>query len=160
MSEEKTFTIAQAHKFFGANCFNETWTLIEKKDRTAEEDELMVHTTHASFYHWSKHGEPVNFARGNWQLARVYSILGRGEPALRYAKLSLDICVRNRIEDFDLAFGYEAVARAYAVLGNSDAAKDFLSKAKDAGQKIKDKDDRDYFFNDLASEPKIVGNAK
>ena len=36
---------------------------------------------------------------------------------------------------------------------DANAALDFIARARDAGQKIADKDDRDYFFSDLAKEP-------
>ena len=58
--------------------FNYTWTLIEKADRTPAEIDEMIHAAHASRYHWSKAGTTVNLGRGEWQVARVYAVLGRG----------------------------------------------------------------------------------
>ena len=96
-----------------ASLFNHVWDLMEKKNRTIEENDRMIHAAHASRYHWAN-GEPVNLARGEWQVSRVYSIQGRSEPALYHARRSLQICKDNRIGDFDLAFAYEAIARASA----------------------------------------------
>ena len=62
--------------------FNHVWTLLEKTDRTPMQDDEMLHAAHASRYHWGEVGEPVNFARGEWQCSRVYAVLGRAEPAL------------------------------------------------------------------------------
>ena len=87
MSEEKDL-----HRKFAVNCFNGTWDLIEKKDRTPEDDTDMIHMAHASRYHWGQIGTPLNFARGDWQISRVYAILGQGENALTYAKSSLHHC--------------------------------------------------------------------
>ena len=60
--------------------FNYTWTLLENPDRTKEQDDEMLHAAHASRYHWGEVGEAVNLSRGEWQVSRVYSVLGRAEP--------------------------------------------------------------------------------
>ena len=46
----------------------------------------MIHAAHASRYHWSQVGEPVNVAHGEWQCSHVYAALGRAEPALHHAR--------------------------------------------------------------------------
>jgi hypothetical protein len=40
------------HRALGAALFNTTWELIGKQDRSAADDDLLVHTAHASCYHW------------------------------------------------------------------------------------------------------------
>ncbi len=65
--------------------FNETWTLLETEDRTHDQDERMIHAAHASRYHWEQAGGPEQLAVGDWQVSRVYSVLGRPEPALHHA---------------------------------------------------------------------------
>jgi hypothetical protein len=137
------------HRKFAVNCFNLTWTLLDKKDRTKEEDDKMVHAAHASRYHWGEIGKPVHFERGEWQISRVYSILKRSEPALYHARRCLEICKKNNIGDFDIAFAYEAMTRAHAITGNITECEKYLQLAKDAGEQIKKKEDRDYFFSEL-----------
>ena len=68
-----------------ATIFNHVWDLLEKPDRSLAEDDEMLHGAHASRYHWGVAGEPVHWARGEWQCARVYAVLGRAEPALHHA---------------------------------------------------------------------------
>ncbi len=77
---------AETHRALGVGLFNRAWELMETADRTAEQDDELIHTAHASRYHWMFAGEPVRLARGEWQCARVYSTLGRGEPALWHAR--------------------------------------------------------------------------
>ena len=55
----------------------------------------------------------------------------------------------NNIEDFDLAFAHEAVARASALAGNKKDYEKHFKLANEAGEKIKEKGDREYFFEDL-----------
>ena len=83
----------------------------------------------------------------------MYAVLDRPEPALYYAHHCLAICQAEGIGDFDLAFAYEALARANAAGGNQDQAQHYLQLAQEAGELIKKKDDRQYFFDELATVP-------
>lgn len=139
------------HRACGKALFNHVWTLLEKPQRTAAEDDEMVHACHAMHLHWSKVGEPVNFARAEWQLSRVYSVLGRAEPALHHATRCLEICREHAIGDFDLAFAHEALARAHAVAGNLAEARRHVERAEEAGKAIADEEDRQLLVTDLAT---------
>ena len=46
--------------------FNGVWRLLEKEDRTVEEDDRMLHMAHASRYHWEQVGTAANLSRGEW----------------------------------------------------------------------------------------------
>jgi len=153
MVEEEKFTMQECHKKFAVDFFNLVWSLLDKKDRTKEEDDKMVHAVHASRFHWGEVGSAVNIARGEWQISRVYSVLNMPESALHHAKRCLEICKENIIGDFDLAFAYEAMARAYAVAGEKSEVEKYIKLAKEAGEKIKEKEDSDLFFSDLETVP-------
>ena len=96
--ERKSSLSAEEERAVAADCFNGAWTLLEKNDRTPDEDALMAHMAHASTYHWSNVGEAVHQVRGEWQCSRVYAVLGRAEPALHHAKRALEICQRAGIQ--------------------------------------------------------------
>jgi hypothetical protein len=83
----------------------------------------------------------------------VYSVLGRAEPALYHARHVVSICERHGIGDFDLAFGYEALARAYAVAGDAAESGRWLVRARDAAAGIADAEDRGLVLADLATIP-------
>jgi hypothetical protein len=131
--------------------FNFVWTLLEKPDRTAEDSDTMIHAAHASRYHWSLVGDAVNLARGEWQVSRVYSVLGRAEPARWHAQRCLDICQDHGIGDFDIAYAWEALARAAKVAGQDDEVNRYLAKARAAAVSIKEEDDRQQFNSDMAT---------
>jgi hypothetical protein len=137
------------HEKFAKDLFNLTWSLLDKKDRTKEEDDKMIHAAHASRYHWGEVGTPTNLERGEWQISRVYSVLKRSEPALYHAKRCLEICKENKIGDFDIAFAYEGMARAHAIGGQKAECKKYVDLAKKAGEQIKEKGDREYFMGEL-----------
>lgn len=149
MVEEKKYSERECHKKFAVDCFNLVWTLMDKKDRTKDEDDRMVHAAHCSRFHWGETGTPVEFERGEWQISRVYTVVKRPESALYHAERCLKICQENNIGDWDIAFAYEAMARAYATAGQRAECKKYIELANDAGEQIKDKGDRDYLFSEL-----------
>lgn len=141
--------LEKLHKKLAIDNFNKTWDLIDLTDRTKDQDIEMIHTAHASLFHWLQIGTPLNFARGEWQVSRVYNLLGMGESALLHGRKSLDLCLANNIEDFDLAFGYETVARAYKNLGDIDNQKLYYDKALKASENISKQDDKDYTLSEI-----------
>jgi DNA-binding transcriptional MerR regulator len=136
-----------------AALFNRVWTLLEQENRTEAEDAEMIHAAHASTYHWMQIGQPVNRARGEWQCSRVYAVLGRPEPALFHAQKVLDICQREGIADFDLAFAYEALARACALGGDTGEARRWAELARAACEQVAEDDDREIVIADLETLP-------
>jgi hypothetical protein len=138
---------------FAKNLFNLTWSFLDKKDRTKEDNDKMINAAHASHYHWMEIGTPLEFERGEWQISRVYSVLNMPESALYHAKRCLEVCQVNKYGDFDIAFAYEGMARANAVAGNKTECKKYIELAKKAGEQISSKEDRDYFFNELKTVP-------
>ncbi|MBN2048074.1 MAG: hypothetical protein JW750_09545 [Anaerolineaceae bacterium] len=137
------------HKQLAVELFNHTWDLMDKTDRTQEEVDEMIHSAHASRYHWQQVGTVLNLARGEWQISRVYALIGRGEPCAYHARRCLDLTLENQLGDFDRAFAYEAMARASALLNNEDAKARFLQLARESADEIVEQDDRDYFLSEL-----------
>jgi DNA-binding transcriptional MerR regulator len=131
--------------------FNHVWTLMETTDRTPEQTDEMIHAAHASRYHWGNVGDASNRARGEWQVSRVYAVLGRGEPALWHATRCLAICDENGIGDWDLGFAYEALARASRVSGDLAGRDRYLAEARTAATQIKEDEDRQLLDADLAT---------
>jgi len=142
------------HRAIGIELFNQTWALMGKQERTVDEDDAMLHMAHASAHHWRAEGSGAtanNLARSEWQVSRVYSVLGRAEPAGHHARRCLEICQANGIGDWDLAFAYEALARAASVSGDLDAARRWAEQAREVD--IAEDEDRDLLLTDLATIP-------
>ena len=149
MAEEKKYTEKEAHKKFAVDCFNLVWNLMEKKDRTKADDDMMIHAAHASRFHWGEIGTPVNLERGEWQISRMYTVLNKPQSALYHAKRCMEICKENNIEDWDIAFAYEAMARAHATAGQKTECKNYVELAIKASEHIKEKGDKDYLLSEL-----------
>lgn len=147
----------EVHRRLGIDLYNYVWTFIEKPDRTPDEDDEMLHATHASVWHWSKAGTTANLARGEWQVARVYSILGRGSEALFHAGRCLTYLERaeaaGETEDWDRAGASEGMARALAVSGDRAGAAAWKEKALAALDLIDNPLDRGHIEQDIATLP-------
>lgn len=142
-------------RLLAAQLFNETWRLLELEGRSRDDDDRMIHTAHASRYHWGQVPgvTPAHLARGEWQISRVYAVLGRPEPALHHARRVLDLCQENGIGDWDLAFAYEALARAHAVAGDTAQARHYSDQALSAAQHIAEDGERELVLADLETIP-------
>jgi DNA-binding transcriptional MerR regulator len=140
------------HRRIGVDLFNETWTLMERTDRSPEDDLAMLHTAHASAYHWSMavHG-PEHRARSEWQISRVHTVLGQPEAARYHAEACLRICEEHGIGDWDVAFAHEALARAAMLAGDRATMDDHLERARELGELIADPEDRVLLEQDLAT---------
>jgi hypothetical protein len=153
--EEKKYTIDEAHKFFAIELNQFTWSLLSNPERTSEENEMMIHSAHASHYHWLRAGVKVNEQRGEWMISRVYSTLNIPGRAIFHAERCKKITEEcpNDMSDFDLAYADEAMARAYACNGNHEESNKYYNLAKDKGGRITDKESKEIFTGDLNSEP-------
>lgn len=94
---------------------------------------------------------PKNWAVGEWQIARVYTLLGRTEPALHHARRSLQICEEHGVGDFPLAYAHEGLARAYAAARDWDAAARHVEAARIARSGIEEAEDQELLDTDLAT---------
>jgi len=149
MTDKELSEEEKMHRKLAVNLFNSTWNLIDKSDRTKEEDDEMIHSAHASRYHWGKVGTHIHFERGEWQISRVYSVLKMSQPAIYHGQRCLDICLDHKIADFDIAFAYESLARAYALIDEKEKVEEYKKLAKKVGEKIAKKEDKEYFFSEL-----------
>jgi hypothetical protein len=141
------------HRKIGGDLFNYTWSLLDKKRRSQSDIDEMIHAAHASRFHWSRGGTPLNLSIGEWQLSRVYAVLGRAEPAFYHGRRALEIARRNRLGRFYHAYAFEALARAAAVAGQRRARNRYLREARRIGTTVRDRDDRRMLLEDLATIP-------
>jgi len=151
MAENKNFTEAEAQLHFAKQFNGMTWDLLDKQERTREEDEMLVDYAHASLAHWRVAGTGAHLQRGAWMLARVNSVLGNTPMALQYARRCLELTeqYQDQLSDFDFAFADECMARAQALAGNQTEAQKHIDKANKMGAAIQNEEDRQIFFDDF-----------
>jgi DNA-binding transcriptional MerR regulator len=141
---------AEDHRRLGIDLYNRTWTLM---DSPGEE---MLYCAHASAYHWMQSGgTTANRARSEWLCSRVYSILGRPEPALHHARRCVELVESSpeEMDDWDLAAAHEALARAHLAAREMEEARHNYELAREETAKIANPEDRKHIEADLDSLP-------
>ncbi len=151
MSDNVELDLGSAHKFFSADCFNKTWDLLDKAERTPEDDQAMIQTTLASLWHWSQRPDctDTNRSIGYWQASRVYATVGQADEATRYGRLCLDVSQGDDIGPFFLGYAHEALARAAMVSGNQEEMSAHLAEARRIAETVPDEDSKKMLVADL-----------
>ena len=143
------------HHYMAIEMHMQTWNLLGNDNRNEKDDVRMINFSKASLYHWqnSPKYEPINEKRGLWLISHVYAVLKRGIQALEYAKTTLQLTEKYGFKDFDLAYTYEAMARAYAGIDNKIKCQEYMKKVEGTGEQIKQEEDKKFFLDDFSSEP-------
>jgi hypothetical protein len=157
MSEDKKYSLDEAHNYFAIEYNNRLWDLLDKKNRTEEEDNQIINYAHTSLVHWSENpkGTIVNIQRGEYMIANVYCYIGIKEQSLYYAKRCLKITEENKenMKDFDIAYAHLIMARALALSENKEEATKYYQMAVYSGNLIQNMEDKKFFDGDLKSGP-------
>ncbi len=139
------------HRHFAAKCFNDTWALLDKPDRTAADDRLMRETAHASLYHWLRRDDcgPTNLSVGLWLLSRVYASLGRAAAAAKIAEECLALSEAESLPPFYQGYAHEAAARAAQLAGDPTSAERSLAAARAQLEQVADEEEAKLLRADL-----------
>ena len=137
------------HRALAVETFNETWTLLDRPDRTDADDLDMVALTLTSRYHWRRAGDARNHAMSDWQASRVLASVGDADLARAFADSAIDLCAEHELDAFMTGFAEEALARALLVGGDTDGARQVIGRARHLEAAIEDADDRAVLAADL-----------
>ena len=142
---------SSTHRSLAVDLFNQTWDLIDRTDRTPDDDLEMIHRAHASRWHWGKVGAAEQFSIGEWQVSRVYAILGHGAASLYHGQECLRYAEEPEQDLWLAGYTHEAIARAYAVLGDNSQAVEHVSKARAIAESLADQETAKMILDDLAT---------
>lgn len=153
-------SLEEFHREIAVKTNNSIWKILDKNSPDEQELDDALGWAFASRYHWSELGSLVNIARADYMISRVFSAMKRGDLALEYANKCLDL-IQSKSEiaiqraqlglmeklpevfaDYDLAFAYEAIARAYAILGKREECRFYVDLAKKAISQVQKSEDR------------------
>ena len=153
MEEIKTYKVDEAHLYFAKSINGRVWELLQKPDRSQSENDEMLYAAHACTYHWQFAGTAMHQQRGEWLISRVHVALGHAKEALRHAERCLELTQANKnmMQDFDIAYAFECLARANALMGDHKIAEEFFELAQKAGNAIANEEDRSIFMGDFQS---------
>lgn len=140
-----------AHREMAKQANGRVWELLDRPVRSRDEQAEIVEAAYASLYHWRLAGTEVHRQRGLWLLSRVHTVLGDGGQAVEFAQACLEWTNAHEhlMQDFDMAYAHEGMARALALVDRHEAARSHLQAARDAGARIADPEDRSIFTADL-----------
>ncbi len=153
MSEDPTFDIETAHRYFSTECFNRAWDLIDQEERTPAEEDEMLNLSIASLWHWTQRPDCTRkeLSLGYWQVSRIYAITGRPENAVWYAERCLDVTEDAELPPFYLGYAYEALARAAMAARNKRQAMEYIQQARAQAEQEQNEEDRQLLLDELAT---------
>ncbi len=124
--------------------------LLDRTDRSDDDDERMIHAAHAAGYLWLDVGTATDRARAHWQVSRVYAVLGHSHEAHHHARRCLALCEDEGLSELDRAYAHEALARAVAIPRMRATARGHIDQARELAEAVPDDDDRRRLLDDLA----------
>lgn len=142
-------TIREWHRRFAVDLFNHTWDLLEREERSEDENLEMLAAALASLHHWRQVGEPKNLSVSDWQVARVLAVLDHPEAAMRFGARSLRLAEEHELGPFYAGYGHEALARAAAVAGDAAGRDRHLAEARALAELVESEREADLLRKDL-----------
>jgi len=111
----------------------------------------MLQLSQASLSHWTQRSDctPKNLSIGNWQLSRVYALLGQAENALRSARMCLHYS--ENTSPFFIGYAHEALARSATIADDNVGKAYHLTEARRYLAQITNDADRALLQADLQS---------
>jgi len=146
------------HRWFGVEFNNEVWQYLDGglSPASPEEDkDLALYTVYASARHWHECGTVANTARGEYMISRVATAIGLPDLALHHARRCLDLTQAHRdaMEDWDVPFAHEALARALAATGDVEGGRMHREAAVRLTAAVGGEGDREVLEGELAKQP-------
>ena len=128
------------HRLMATQMFNHTWELLEGYQGSPADDRALLAAAYASYAHWRRVGTPENFSVSEWQVARVWAVVGDASRAADHGAEALRLAEEPDLGPFYVGYGHEALARAAAV-GKDEATRDLhLGAARAAMEVIGDEE--------------------
>ncbi|HEY5890111.1 MAG TPA: hypothetical protein VIW94_05375 [Acidimicrobiia bacterium] len=141
--------VQQWHRTFAPRAFNYTWNLLDQDELTREQEEDMIASALAQRFHWYQVGSMRNHAIGDWQVSRVFAVLGYADLARRFGERSLALAIDNDLGPFVTGFAHEAIARAAADVDDLATFEEHLSLARNSLDQVEDAEEREALAADL-----------
>ena len=130
--------------------FNEAWELLDRTDRSPADDRLMLANALGSAALWRRVDDPKRHAISDWQVSRVFAVLGDAGWAARFAASGLDLCRRHELGPFLEGYAWESEARAARVAGDPARQDEAVAAARRAAARVTDPAERELLEDDLS----------
>lgn len=139
--------------------FNEAWSYIDLEARSPDEEQMMLATALGSLACWRKVGNEQNFSVSDWQVSRVYALIGDADQARIYGESALRFAEAGALKPFYVGFAHEALARAALMAGDVSLARRHIASATVRAGNVADDRDRQLLDAALAElESQLPGS--
>lgn len=142
------------HRKIAVETYNHCWDLLDRDDRSPDEDFELLTSAFASRYHWSLAGGPEQWAVSDWMVSRAAADIGEGSLSLAFALRANDAMQEFDAPDWLVASAAEGLARAYAALGSEQDRDEWCNNAESLVEAIADEEDRELIASQLATVPR------
>jgi ATP/maltotriose-dependent transcriptional regulator MalT len=146
--------VARWQRRLAAQANNRAWTLAEKPQRTAQENEEMLSAAHAAWFFWRIVGDARNHAHADQLLAHVLALRGDAAQAVPYADRAYAFFTRSESAPWELAFAHAVAANVAASSGRSEAHRQHLAEAERMTAGLAEAGDRDILNATLRVIPR------
>lgn len=132
-----------------AECFNLTWDLLVRPERSKEEDAEMVRLAQESLEHWNHRADVTDRNRsiGHWLVSRACAVADRHAEAWEHGLQALEFAREDT--PFYLGYAHEALARAAKGLRRQQAMEEHLKEARALAAQVQDAEQRLMLRGDL-----------
>ncbi len=156
MEAEKTYTIDEAHRYFGIEFNQQVWKRIKKELPTKVDLEEALAYSILSHAHWKMYSGStlINQQRGHYLIGLCHLLLDDFASAEKEALACKAQTSKTTegIKDFDFFYAYELLARVYAATKNP-LLEETYKQAEFYLHQISDKDDIVWEQQDWNSGP-------
>jgi hypothetical protein len=142
------------HRKIAIESYSYCWGLLDRDDRSQDEDIELLTSACASRYHWSLAGGPEQWVVSDWMVSRAAAAIGEGSLSLAFALRATNAVPEFDAPDWLVASSAEGLARAYAALGSDQDRDEWLNTAESLVEAISDEEDRELIACQLASVPR------
>src|SRR4051794_1045476 len=118
---ENTTSVADFHREIASELFNQVLALMERRDRTCSDNDRVGPAAHASRLPYEFGGTPLNLGLGEWQCARVHTLLCQVDSALYHGWRYLEISETYGLGPFHLSYAHTALAAAFLLKDRAEA---------------------------------------
>ena len=136
------------HRQLGVDLFNRTWTLLERDDRSPDDDDELIDAAHASAHHW-RYAEGVRPENRAAAGALTASTRSAGRTSRRVTRSAARPLRRARPRGLGPRVAYEALARAHKLAGDEAECARNVELARAVA--IADDEDREHLEESLAT---------
>jgi len=142
-----------AYRALASSLYNGCWELLEKPDRTGDEDVELLTIAFTSRYFWLMVGGPEQWVISDWMVSRVAASLEDGALSVAFAQRANEGALAAGNPDWLVASTAEGLARAYAANRQTSERDEWYATAQRLVDALVDAEERALITDQLGTVP-------